>query len=639
MCGIVGFLDFNKCATRDDLLAMKKTLKHRGPDGEGVMVSEEENYVFGLGHQRLSIIDLSDFGHQPMVYENLSISFNGEIYNYKEIKLSLLDLGHKFQGDSDTEVILHAFQQWGISCIHKFIGMFAFVIYDTQKKEVFCVRDRAGIKPFFYYFQDGLFLFASELKAFHQLDSFKKVLNEDALSLFLQVGNIPAPHTIYANCFKLSPGNYLQLNTESKENFVKSMVSREYWNVYDSYNKPKLKVSFQEAKFKTQEILSSACAYRMVADVPVGIFLSGGYDSTAVTAILQKSSPQPLKTFTISVPDIGLNEADEAAKIAEFIGTDHTEIHCGVKEAIDKIPDLAYYYDEPFADSSAIPTMLVSEAARKSVTVALSADGGDEVFAGYNRYDYMMKYQRKFSATPKFMRELMSNLMDKIPAEKLPVLRHKYNFHQRYEKLKMLLKDPSEKNFMLSLSKQFTEEDLDLILRKKNKLILTAYQSTELLKEFSTPLSFMLAIDYQTYLPDDILQKVDRATMHVGLEGREPLLDHRLIEYVAQLPDEFKYHKGKKKFLLKEIVHDLVPKDLMDRPKKGFGIPIASWMQNEIAFLLDEYLNEHDIQHQGLFNWEPIKQIVAAFKSGKLEYTNKVWYLLVFQMWYKKWMK
>jgi asparagine synthase (glutamine-hydrolysing) len=417
------------------------------------------------------------------------------------------------------------------------------------------------------------------------------------------------------------------------------MVSREYWNVYDSYNKPKLKVSFQEAKLKTQEILSSACTYRMVADVPVGIFLSGGYDSTAVTAILQKSSPQPLKTFTISVPDIGLNEADEAAKIAEFIGTDHTEIHCGVKEAIDKIADLAYYYDEPFADSSAIPTMLVSEAARKSVTVALSADGGDEVFAGYNRYDYMMKYQRKFSATPKFMRELMSNLMDKIPAEKLPVLRHKYNFHQRYEKLKMLLKDPSEKNFMLSLSKQFTEEDLCLILRKKNKLILTAYQSTELLKEFSTPLSFMLAIDYQTYLPDDILQKVDRATMHVGLEGREPLLDHRLIEYVAQLPDEFKYHKGVKKFLLKEIVHDLVPKDLMDRPKKGFGIPIASWMQNEIAFLLDEYLNEHDIQHQGLFNWEPIKQIVAAFKAGKLEYTNKVWYLLVFQMWYKKWMK
>ncbi len=639
MCGIVGFLDFNKCTTRDDLLAMKKTLKHRGSDGDGVLVCEEENYVFGLGHQRLSIIDLSDSGHQPMAYENFSISFNGEIYNYKEIKLALLDLGHKFQGDSDTEVILHAFQQWGISCINKFIGMFAFVIYDKQRKEVFCVRDRAGIKPFFYYFQDGLFLFASELKAFHQLDSFKKALNEDALSIFLQVGNIPAPHTIYANCFKLSPGNYLQLNTESKENFIKSMVSREYWNVYDSYNKPKLKVSFQEAKLKTEEILSSACNYRMVADVPVGIFLSGGYDSTAVTAILQNSSPQPLKTFTISVPDIGLNEADEAAKIAEFIGTDHTEINCGVKEAIDKIADLAYYYDEPFADSSAIPTMLVSEAARKSVTVALSADGGDEVFAGYNRYDYMMKYQRKFSATPKFMREIMANLMDKVSAEKLPVLRHKYNFHQRYEKLKMLLKDPSEKNFMLSLSKQFTDEDLCLILRKKNKLILTAYQSTELLKEFSTPLSFMLAIDYQTYLPDDILQKVDRATMHVGLEGREPLLDHRLIEYVAQLPDEFKYHKGVKKFLLKEIVHDLVPKVLMDRPKKGFGIPIANWMQNEIAFLLDEYLNEHDIQHQGLFNWEPINQIVAAFKAGKLEYTNKVWYLLVFQMWYKKWMK
>ena len=265
--------------------------------------------------------------------------------------------------------------------------MFAFVIYDKKKKEITCVRDRAGIKPFFYYYQDGLFLFASELKAFHQMKSFKKILNEDSLRLFLQFGNIPAPHTIFENCYKLSPGNYLQLNTNSKEDFIKSIVSHVYWNVYDSYNKPKLKVSFQEAKLKTQEILSSACNYRMVADVPVGIFLSGGYDSTAVTAILQKSSSQPLKTFTISVPDIGLNEAEEAAKIAQFIGTDHTEINCGVKEAIDKIAEIPFYYDEPFADSSAIPTMLVSEAAKKSVTVALSADGGDEVFAGYNRYD------------------------------------------------------------------------------------------------------------------------------------------------------------------------------------------------------------------------------------------------------------
>ena len=376
----------------------------------------------------------------------------------------------------------------------------------------------------------------------------------------------------------------------------------------------------------------------MVSDVPVGIFLSGGYDSTAVTAILQKNLSQPLKTFTISVPDIGLDESKEAAEIAKFIGTDHTEVHCNVKEAISKIADLAYYYDEPFADSSAIPTMLVSEAAKKSVSVALSADGGDEVFAGYNRYDYMMKYQRKFSATPEFMRNSMVFLMKQIAAEKIPFFRNKYNFHQRYEKLKMLLDDPSEKNFMFSLSKQFTEEDLTFLLLKKPILLPTAYQSMALLKEFSSPLSYMMAIDYQTYLPDDILQKVDRATMHVGLEGREPLLDHRLIEYVAQLPDGFKYHKGIKKFLLKEIVHDLVPKELMDRPKKGFAIPIANWMLNDVSFLLDEYLKESDIRHQGLFNWEAMDQIVKAFRSGKLEYTNKVWYLLVFQMWYKQWM-
>ena len=282
--------------------------------------------------------------------------------------------------------------------------------------------------------------------------------------------------------------------------------------------------------------------------------------------------------------------------------------------------------------------MLVSEAAKKSVTVALSADGGDEVFAGYNRYDYMMKYQRKFSETPAFMRNSMVFLMKQIAAEKIPFFRNKYNFHQRYEKLKMLLDDPSEKNFMFSLSKQFTEEDLTFLLLKKPILLPTAYQSMALLKEFSSPLSYMMAIDYQTYLPDDILQKVDRATMHVGLEGREPLLDHRLIEYVAQLPDGFKYHKGIKKFLLKEIVHDLVPKELMDRPKKGFAIPIANWMLNDVSFLLDEYLNENDIRHQGLFNWEAIDLIVKAFRAGKLEYTNKVWYLLVFQMWYKQWM-
>lgn len=638
MCGINGFLDFNKHATREDLSAMNKVLMHRGPDGNGSEIFEKEKFTLGLGHRRLSVIDLSTTGEQPMLFEEFAISYNGELYNYTEIKGALTILGHSFQGDSDTEVILHAFKEWGVECLNRFIGMFAFVLFDQKEEVLFCARDRTGIKPFFYYFNDGLFLFASELKAFHQLPQFKKRINHDALSLFLQFGNIAAPHTIFEDCYKLLPGNYLLLKCNSIEDFSNALVSHQYWTVYDAYNKPKLDISFDEAKRNTKEILTSACNYRMVSDVPVGIFLSGGYDSTAVTAILQKDHSQPLKTFTISVPDLGLDESKEAAKIAKFIGTDHTEVHCDVKEAINKIAELAYYYDEPFADSSAIPTMLVSEAAKKSVSVALSADGGDEVFAGYNRYDYMMKYQRKFSATPEFMRNSMVFIMKQIAAEKIPFFRNKYNFHQRYEKLKMLLDDPSEKNFMFSLSKQFTEEDLTFLLLKKPILLPTAYQSMALLKEFSTSLSYMMAIDYQTYLPDDILQKVDRATMHVGLEGREPLLDHRLIEYVAQLPDGFKYHKGIKKFLLKEIVHDLVPKELMDRPKKGFAIPIAKWMLNDVSFLLDEYLKESDIRHQGLFNWEAMDQIIKAFRAGKLEYTNKVWYLLVFQMWYKQWM-
>lgn len=638
MCGINGFIDFNRKVSSVELLAMNKVLGHRGPNGEGHKIHDKTNYVLGLGHRRLAIIDLSDAGVQPMLYKQFSISFNGEIYNYREIKADLVRLNHKFLGDSDTEVLIHAFEEWGIACLDRLIGMFAFVLYDEQKQELFCVRDRTGIKPFFYYYADGLFLFASELKAFHQIPQFKKTINIEAFQLYLQFGNVPAPHSIFQRCFKLVPGSYLRLVCANKEDFENSLVAHEYWSVYDAYNKPKLSLSFDEAKEKTRALLASACQFRMISDVPVGVFLSGGYDSTAVTAILQSNTSKPLKTFTVSVPDIGLNEAVESAKIATILGTDHTEIRCDVKEAQDKITALPYFFDEPFSDSSAIPTMLVSEAARKSVTVALSADGGDEVFAGYNRYDYLMRYHHKFKVTPKFLRDGLVFLMDKIPADALPIFRNQYNFHQRYEKLKLLLSDPSEKNFMFSLSKQFTNKELDFLLVNNNEPISTAYQSNQLLEEFKTPLSYLLAIDYQTYLPDDILQKVDRSTMHVGLEGREPLLDHRLIEFVAQLPDQFKYNNGIKKYLLKEIVHDFVPKELMDRPKKGFAIPIASWLQNDISFLLDTYLNETDIKKQGLLKWEGVSKLLSLFRAGKLEYTNKIWTLLVFQMWHKEWM-
>jgi asparagine synthase (glutamine-hydrolysing) len=641
MCGISGFIDFKKTSGIDILQSMTDTLYHRGPDGSGIELLENSHAQVGFGHRRLSIIDLSEHGKQPMQFQHLWICFNGEVYNYAEIKKELVELGHSFTGNSDTEVIIHSYAQWGEKCIDRFIGMFAFVIYDTQNNTVYCVRDRAGVKPFFYYFKDGLFLFSSELKSFHKHPRFKKELNKNSVAAFMQYGNVPTPHCIFSDCFKLKPGHTITFSLA--ENNIADRVLPEnqtqYWNVYDAYNKPKLTVDFETAKIETEALLSSACNYRMVADVPVGVFLSGGYDSTAVTALLQKDRTEKLKTFTISVPDIGLNEAEYARQTAGFLGTDHTEIECTQKDALDLISDLPYYYDEPFADSSAIPTTLVSIMARKQVTVALSADAGDEVFAGYNRYDYLMRYGKKLQSIPGFARKAMAELMNFVPANRIPVLKNKYNFPNRYEKLKSLLRDPSAEQMMLSLSQQYTEKQLAELLEFHPEKLITAYTSKELGNNSFSPLSYMMAIDYQTYLVDDILQKVDRATMTASLEGREPFLDHRVIEYAAQLPDDFKYHNGIKKHIVREIVHNFIPKEKMDRPKMGFAIPLAAWMNNELKDMVNSYINEKSIKEQGLFNWEAVSRLKTAFFSGKSEYDFKLWYLLMFQMWYERWMK
>jgi asparagine synthase (glutamine-hydrolysing) len=634
MCGITGFIDFARSSSENTLERMTNTLFHRGPDGSGIQLLNEEKAQIGFGHRRLSIIDLSEHGTQPMQFEHLWICFNGEIYNYQEIKDELSALGHSFVGGSDTEMILHAYAQWGKACIEKFIGMFAIVLYDTKANTIFSVRDRAGVKPFFYYKTDDLFLFASELKAFHEHPRFQKKINIAAVGAFMQYGNVPTPHCIFEDCFKLEPGHALTLNLEDH-----SIQHEQYWNVYDAYNQAKTSISFEDAKSETEKILTSACEYRMVADVPVGVFLSGGYDSACVTSLLQKNRTEKLKTFTIAVPDIGLNEAPYAKDVAKHLGTDHTEIECTQKDATDLIVDLPFYYDEPFADSSAIPTTLVSIMARKHVTVALSADAGDEVFAGYNRYDYLMRYGKKMEQLPGFVRKSMAGMMELIPSERIPVLKNKYNFHNRYEKLKGILRNPSSEQIMLSLSQQYTDEQLKAVLTNTNfEALSTHYKSKELKAEFSTPLSYMMAIDYQTYLLDDILQKVDRATMTASLEGREPFLDHRVIEWAATLPDDFKYHNGEKKYILKEIVHDYIPKEMMDRPKMGFAIPIAHWLQNDLRELVEEHISEKNIREQGLFNWEFVAKLKADFFGGKKEFDVKLWYLLMFQMWYGKWM-
>lgn len=631
MCGIAGFIDFSGRSSRETLVSMTDTMVHRGPDGSDYLFVEEPIAQLGFGHRRLAILELSELGRQPMTWNQFTIVFNGEIYNFQEIKHELSALGHQFKAESDTEMILHAYAQWGVKCLDRFIGMFAFVLYDQDKKEVFIARDRAGVKPFFYYWNNGLFMFASELKAFHQHPKFEKKLNNDAVYAYLQYGSVPTPHCIFENTLKLDPGHYIHTTLT---NF--NLKSTCYWNVYDYYNKPKQVMDLSELKSETTKLLKSACNYRMVADVPVGVFLSGGYDSAAVTALIQQERSEKIKTYTISVPDIGLNEAPFAKETASLLGTDHTETSCTAKEAIELIADLPFYYDEPFADSSAIPTTLVSKIARQHVTVALSADGGDEVFAGYNRYEMIVKYAKKLERIPGFAKKGLAALMDKIPAEAIPVLKNKYNFPQRYEKTKNILRNGSPKNILLGLSKLFTDEQIEQMRLQSYNPLYTKFESTEL--KNGSPLAFAQAIDYQTYLPDDILTKVDRASMAVSLESREPLLDHRLIEFVAQLPDEVKYRNGSKKWLLKEIVHEFIPAETMNRPKMGFAIPIESWLQNELRDLVESYLNESSIAKMNLFNTDEVLKLKSDFFQGKKEYGVKIWYLLSFAMWYERWM-
>ena len=632
MCGIAGFADFRKKSSEEILSLMSCTLLHRGPDGQGIYYDQTQEVQIGLGHRRLSIIDLSSAANQPMHYNGLHLIFNGEIYNYNEIRNRLIESGHRFATHSDSEVILHSWEEWGEKCIDQWRGMFAIALYDEKKQELVCIRDRAGVKPFHYYWKDGLFLFGSELKSLIAHPSFEKTINKNAVATFLQYGCISHPYSIYKGTYKLPPGHLLRLDLSSKKISI-----AQYWNVYDYYNKPKLDISLDEAIDETEKILSESFQYRMVADVPVGVFLSGGYDSSCVTALLQQNSTEKIKTFTIGTTDKKLDEAPFAKAIAHHLGTDHTEYYCTAKEALDIIPQLPHFYDEPFADSSAIPTILVSRLARKKVTVALSADAGDEIFAGYNRYDYVSRYGNKLRSIPKPLRKMAALAMERVSSENIPFFKNQYNFHSRYDKLKNLLNDPSPSELLKNLSQVFNKKNLEKLMADDFQELPTAHNSTELKPGFYDPLSYMMAIDYQSYMVDDILQKVDRATMSVSLEGREPFLDQNIIEWAAQLPSGYKYREGQKKYLLKRIVHKYIPKEMMERPKMGFGIPVESWLGNELKELVQEYLSEKNLDH-GLFNVTEVNNLVTEFFNGRTEKHLKIWYLLMFQMWYKKWM-
>jgi asparagine synthase (glutamine-hydrolysing) len=634
MCGIAGFIDFNHYSSHAILKDCTDVLSHRGPDGSGYEFLQEENFQVGLGHRRLSVIDLSNAASQPMWYKGFCIIFNGEIYNYAEIKSELGKLGHEFISHSDTEVILHAWEQWKELMVQRFIGMFAFVIYDTSKKEIYCFRDRAGVKPFYYYWYNGLFLFASELKSFHKHPRFKKEINQQAVYQFIQYGFIMAPLSIFNYTSKLLPGNYLQFHIQQSKFSI-----RKYWDVFDAYNKPKLDINESEAKKHTEELLISASKYRMVADVSVGVFLSGGYDSTAITALLQSYQQEKLKTFTIGFFEENHNEAEYAKKVAAHLETDHTEYYCTTKEAQEIIPKIPFFCDEPFGDSSIIPTTLLSQLAGKEVTVALSADGGDETFGGYNKYSLSLDFIKKINRLP--IRDSVGKLLNYVPNSLLSQFTKSKAVAIKKQRIADLMQYPQITTPLIMdhlLSQTYSDEQMKFLMQDGVIKPGSFFDSQNELNDFSGQLDKMLAIDYKTYLPDDILVKVDRACMSVSLEGREPLLDHRLIEFIAQLPEELKIKDGIKKYLLKEIVHDYVPKELMDRPKMGFGVPVFAWLRNDLKYYAEEFMSEKDFERHGIFKKEGVKNIINRFFQGDKNFNSLFWYLLIFQIWYKQWM-
>ncbi len=629
MCGITGFCDFNKKLTKEDISTANAVLRHRGPDSGNVEVFETSDAIIGFGHRRLSILDVSENGSQPMFSDDKSVVviLNGEVYNFKEIRKDLIECGYSFHSDSDTEVIIKAYQQYGIAAISKFIGMFAIALYDLKKQVIYLVRDRPGVKPLYYFYNNGILLFASELKSIYTYPGFEKSINEQAISLYFTYGYIRAPHTIFNHTYKVQPGHYIKIEIQNKK-----IEKVKYWDVFDYYNKPKLKITENDALQEVEKLFTSAFQYRMVSDVPVGVFLSGGYDSSVVSAVLQKNSVQKIKTFTIGFSEERWNEAPHAKRIAEHLGTDHHEYYCTTKEAQDIFPKLADIYDEPFGDSSGIPTTLVSQFARKQVTVSLSADGGDEVFAGYNRYDYLYKLNSVFSKSPEFLLKA-GKVVSNTAIDIFPRLKKVH----KIARLAEILSTYNNNGLSDIYCRQFNYRELVELVRVYDPAI-GLLDDVGTMNDGNDFMNKIIGYDYKTYMVDDVLTKVDRATMSVGLEGREPLLDHRIIEFVSQLPSQLKYNKGEKKYLLKKIVHKYIPRELMDRPKAGFTFPMNEWLTTDLKEYLFHYINEEQLAKHNYINSKKAISLRDEFANGGKGMETQIWLILMFQMWWKRWM-
>ncbi len=637
MCRIVGLWDFRsgKNYGLDDVICkMRDSMIYGGPDDFGHFTDHSNR--LSIGHRRLSILDLTTSGKQPMSFENLHIVYNGEVYNFNEIRTELESYGYTFSSQSDTEVILKSYHRWGKECVKKFRGMWAFAIYDSIEKKLILSRDRIGVKPLFWYYKDGLFMFSSEMKGFHVNPDFDKQIDYKAVSLFLQYGYITAPYSIFKYSHKLEPGTFLTITASGE------ITKESYWNLNDYYHDNPAHFSNKsesEIIEEAEQLLRDSFLLRMVSDVPVGVFLSGGIDSSLVTTLIQKSMTKPLKTFTIGFEQKKYNEADWAKKISCFLGTDHTEYYCNSKEAFDVIQKLPDIYDEPIGDSSAIPTYLVSKIARNDVKVSLSADGGDEQFCGYNNYYVINKLNKLLPKNP-FGRTLFKSLNPDTAYKLYSFFRFvlpKWNdFHDKYKKVHALLDADSDVERYDIAKKFFQIADLSSI-GLNDITDHTSNQNAYISKSLES-FQGMMYLDIVTYLPDDILVKLDRATMSVALEGRDPFLDHKIVEYTSKLPLEYKYHNGTSKYLLKQILKKYIPVELYERPKKGFGAPIYEWFKNDLKPLYQEYLDPEKIKKDNIFEYKEITRIMNSYYNNEGINPHKLWFLLVFQMWKSRWL-
>lgn len=640
MCGIAGIFDPSLSSSADYLAAqshkMGNSLFHRGPDGGDIWFSESAGIA--LAHRRLAIIDLSQTGHQPMTSGcgRFVISYNGEVYNHEDLKQELKDRGYQFKGHSDTEVIVAGFSHWGIKqTIGRLIGMFAIAVWDKKKQCLTLIRDRLGIKPLFWSKCGSAFLFGSELKAISAYDKFEKTIDKSALSSFFRHNYIPEHLSIFQDVKKLRPGHMLTISKDA------SLIEESFWTLSDHISNTRIDINPYEAVEELDKILGDAVQRRMISDVPLGAFLSGGIDSSCVAALMQKHSATPVKTFSIGFNEAGYNEAEHAKAVAKHLGCDHTELYVSSDEARDVIPKLSEFYDEPFSDSSQIPTYLVSKMTRDHVTVALSGDGGDELFCGYNRYLTAAQYAKGLFNVPKGLRNLaaiMAKSLTPLQWDRLfKVVPASYRPSQAGDKIFKLanLIQGSKDDFYLSLISHWKNPDQIVCSASEYKGLVWDRSLEKSIPDFVERMQYL---DTLTYLPDDILTKVDRASMAVSLEARVPLLDHRVVEYAWKLPFNLKFRDNKSKWILRQVLYKYAPKDLIERPKMGFGVPIDEWLRGPLKDWAGDLLSPQRLKRHGLLNPGPIEEKWNEHLSGKANWQYLLWDVLMFESWYDCWM-